>query len=541
MELRDYQKDMIQKIYSEWQKGSKNVLMQLPTGGGKTILFCQIIYEMKVPTIAIAHRVELVSQISLTLARYGIQHNILAQKTAIREIIGLHMTELGSRYYNPSSPVIVAGVDTLIRLGSNRPNWFNQIQLVIQDEGHHPLKENKWGKVSEFFLNALGIYPTATPIRADGKGLGRHADGIIDSIITGPPMRILIEDGYLTDYLIYAPPTNIDLSQVNTGATGDYNQHKLREVVHESCIVGDVVSHYLKIAKGKLGVTFAVDVEHAREISEKFNASGIRAEVICAKTPDLIRHNIMRRFKKREILQLVNVDLLGEGVDVPAIEVVSFARPTKSYALYSQQFGRALRPLRGKDKAIIIDHVGNVITHGLPDAPRLWSLDRRDRKKKYDIDEIQIKVCTECFRVYEKFLKQCPYCGHVEIKKPRGKPDEVDGELILFDDETLRHLRGEINKIDNVPYLPKNIPDDVHYAIIKRHRERQEKQKELRNSISIWAAFYNQKGYEDDIIHRKFYLDFGIDILTAQSLGRKDANNLKEKIEKTIDELVISM
>jgi DNA or RNA helicases of superfamily II len=194
-------------------------------------------------------------------------------------------------------------------------------------------------------------------------------------------------------------------------ATGDFNADQLRKAVHKSHITGDVVAHYLKLAPGKLGVTFAVDVEAATEIAGAFRAAGVPAEVVSAKTPDALRAQILRRFKAREILQLVNVDLFGEGFDLPAIEVVSFARPTESFALYCQQFGRALRLMLSKEAAavhahltdeqrraaiaasekpvaIIIDHVNNVLRHGLPDARREWSLDRRERRSGKKSDAI---------------------------------------------------------------------------------------------------------------------------------------------------------
>src|SRR6185437_5975157 len=322
MILRPYQEDVLTKIYSAWNNGARNVLAQLATGGGKTVLLAKIIKDNDGMAIAIAHRVELVSQISLTLARHGISHNIIAQKPAIREICALHLTEVGRSYYDPlSRKCVVAGVDTLIKM-NNEP-LFKKINLVIQDEAHHVLRDNKWGKAAALFPNARGFYPTATPVRADGRGLGRHADGIIDEMVLGCPMRELINLGFLTDYRIFAPPSDLDLTEVPISASGDYSPPKLRHAVHKSHITGDVVSHYKRIADGKLGVTFAVDIKAATEIAEEFRKQDVTAEVISSKTPDLLRASIMRKFRNREILQIVNVDLLGEGVDVPAIEVVS--------------------------------------------------------------------------------------------------------------------------------------------------------------------------------------------------------------------------
>ena len=534
MKLRDYQLEAERRVYEAWSANARNVCLQLPTGAGKTVIFGKILSDSKDHSIAIAHRSELVSQISLTLARYQIRHNIIAQKPTIRSIVALHMRELNQSYYNPQSKCRVAAVDTLIKLNPADHPWMNLIKLVVQDEGHHPLKNNKWGKAAELFPNARGLYPTATPSRADGCGLGRHADGIMDALVLGPPMRELIERGYLTDYRIINPPSDLDLSEVPISASGDYSPQKLRTAVHKSRITGDVVKHYLRFAAGKLGVTFAVDIESATEIATQFRSAGVAAEVITGETPPLLRASIMQRFRNHEILQLVNVDLLGEGVDVPAISVVSFARPTKSFAVYSQQFGRALRPMPGKDRAIIIDHVGNVAYHGLPDKYRSWSLDRAERKSRSaQTGIIALRTCLNelCFAVYERIYRECPHCGFYTPPTVRSAPEFVDGDLIELSPETLALMRGEIIKVDNTAHPPQHLTGIARLAVIKRHRERQQAQTELRESIALWAGVQRDAGRNDSEIYRLFYFTFGTDILTAQTLGSNHAIDLKNKID----------
>lgn len=539
MELREYQNRIVNEIYSNWQLNYRNVLVQLATGAGKTIIFSKIMADYQEHAIAIAHRMELVGQISLALARFGIYHNIVAQKGTIREIVRLHIMELGKSYLNPNSNKFVAGIDTLVRMDTETP-WFKKIGLVVQDEGHHVLRENKWGIAANLFPNAFGLYPTATPIRADGKGLGRHADGLMDSLIVGVSMRQLIKMGYLTDYRIFAPPSDLDLTQVTLSASGDYSPPKLRNAVHKSHITGDVVSHYLKIAPNKLGVTFAVDIEAATEIAVAFRKKGVAAEVISSKTPELLRSQIMRKFKDREILQIVNVDLLGEGVDVPAIEVVSMARPTQSYALYSQQFGRALRPMEGKTHAIIIDHVNNVIRHGLPDAPRAWSMDARNKRRTNgDLDIIPLRVCgnISCLGVYERYKLKCPYCGYYTPPTSRTTPEQVDGDLFELDAEVLSRMRGDIGIVDGAPKVPQYLDPVAQRAIINRHKNRQNAQKELRESIALWAAYLKQKDFSDQEIYKSFFLEFKIDILSAQVLNTNDTEKLEDRIKNHIDKM----
>ena len=363
-------------------------------------------------------------------------------------------------------------------------------------------------------------------------------DGIIDALVSSVTMRELIEDGQLSDYRIFAPPNNLDLSQVTISASGDYSPPKLRQAVHKSKITGDVVSHYLKIAPGKLGVTFAVDIESATEIALEFKRCGVAAEVISSQTPDLLRYNLMRKFPNREVLQLVNVDILGEGVDVPAIEVVSMARPTQSYCVYAQQFGRSLRPVPGKTHAFIIDHVNNVIRHGLPDAPRTWSLERRERRARSAPDDVvPLKTCLKCFSVYTRIYKTCPHCGHYSAPMARNAPLYVDGDLTELDAETLARLRGEISRIDGQAHPPTGLAPFIQQAIIKKHANRIHAQQELRDQISLWAGYKKHFGFNDSEIYRQFYFSFGTDVLTAQTLNVNDADQLFDRIQNDIDGL----
>ena len=526
-QLRPFQIDIRDRVYQSWHIGAQNVLAVLPTGGGKTVVFSDIIASNKGPSVAIAHRQELVTQISMALARNGVRHRIIGPSSVARTCTSLHLAELKRNYVDPSNLVAVAGVDTLIRMDPSDP-WFGSVTLTVTDEGHHVQRKNKWGIAMQMFYNARGLAVTATPVRADGNGLGRHAEGLMDAIVVGPDPRELIRDGWLTDYRIFAPPSDIDLRDVPLSASGDFSPVKLSKAVHKSHIVGDVVQHYQRIASGKLGVTFAVDVEAAAEIADAYRKAGVMAEMVTAKTPDGLRASILRRFRAKEILQLVNVDLFGEGFDLPAIEVVSMARPTQSYGLFAQQFGRALRPMEGKSHAIIIDHVGNTHRHGLPDAPRAWSLDRRDRRSKNDTaSAIPTRTCPQCTAAYERIYASCPYCGFAPEPFGRSAPEEVDGDLYELSAEALARLRGAID-----PPAAWH-PDPVVQATVnKHHRERTIAQQELRDAIATWAGWHSQDTSVTAVreLQRRFYLTFGISVAEAQALNARDALELKGRI-----------
>lgn len=562
MALRDYQIKYKADIYNAWDSGAQNVLGVSPTGSGKTVVLGAILKEKNRPSAALAHRQELISQLALALNREQVPHGIIAPKTVISEIVKAEIETYGKSYYQLRAPTRVCGVHTLAARGTLDP-WFEQVEYAVIDEGHHVLRDNIFGKALLSFPNARGFMPTAHAIRADGCGLGRTADGLVDTMVLGPSARTLINRGFLADYRLIAPPSDIDVSAVPVGTTGDFSAPKLREAVHKSrTIVGDVVREYLKYAPGKRGLTFAVDIEAAEELVAAFRKANVPAEIVTADTGISERAKIMRRFRQGIVLQLVSVDVLGEGTDVPSVEIVSMARPTHSFQLYAQQFGRALRvsvlqsiydnwdqytdddrlahiAASEKPKAIIIDHVGNWERHGLPDRPRTYSLDRRERRSRRQEGEIPLKLCTECFQPYEAINITCPYCGSVPAPRSRSSPEYVDGDLKELDANTLAQLRGEVERIDGPPVIPQYVAPIVAGAIKKQHRLRQEAQQKLRNSIALWAGYWKMHGASDQESYRRFFYAFGKDVMSAQALNAADATEMTNAIQMEIQRLGI--
>lgn len=563
MASRGYQTKLKHDIYDDWGAGYKNVLAVLPTGGGKTRMFTDIVNEFDGYACAIAHRKELVSQISLAFTGAGVKHRIIAPSSTVRDIVQLQQQIHGRVSYSTSAHVAVAGVDTILNRQSELSRFIPRVGLWVQDEAHHVLKSNKWGKAAALFPTARGLGVTATPLRADGKILGVNNDGLFESMRQGPGMRDLINSGYLTDYRIYAPPSDLDINGVKITGTGDFSGKQLQQRVRQSHLVGDIIQHYLKLAPGKLGVTFVTSVDTAVEVAARFNAAGVPAAVIDANTPVRERFNILQRFRRRELLQLVNVDLFGEGFDLPAIEVVIMARPTQSYQLYVQQFGRVLRLLlpenimgewenftpeqrlhliaqSDKPRGIIIDPVGNCLRHGLPDTPRVWDIHTPPKKRKQrDPDEIKLESCTniECLAVYEFYRTKCPFCGVQSVPAERSQPEFVDGDLAELNPATLDKLRAEITRIDSPPQIPQHVDSVVAMAIRKNHHARQEAQTELRHAMSVWGGAYESLGYTHRESHKLFYGRFGVDVLTAQTLNRADATELYVRVFNHLTDL----
>lgn len=537
--LRPFQVDVKSALYREWANDKlAKLLAVLPTGAGKTVLFSDIIADEAGAVCVMAHRSELVGQISLALACNGVRHRIIGQTALIKSCASLHIAEFGVSYVDANSRVAAASVDTLIGVDDKDP-WLASVRLIVGDEGHHFLRENKWGRACKMFPNARVLLVTATPCRADGKGLGAHADGLVDKMIVGPGMRDLINQGFLTDYRIFCPPSNLDTSDVPITASGELSQKKLAVATKRSTVTGDIVEHYLRIAPGKLGITFAVDIESAGDIAARFRSRGVPAEVVSSKTPDLLRAQILRDFKARKILQLVNVDLFGEGFDLPAIEVVSMGRKTESYSLYAQQFGRVLRLLAGKERGVVIDHVGNVLRHGLPDKRREWSLDRRNSGVRNAPDEnvIPLMACASCTQAFERIFSACPHCGVARpVPAARSAPEFVEGDLFELDPEVLARMRGEIDEFDGPAAIPYGASEIVKASILKKKWERDTVQRDLRNTIATWAGWHKRDhGRTDSEIYRLFYLSYGVDIMKAQTLPAAEATELRNKLQAKLD------
>lgn len=518
--------------------------MRLDTGGGKTVTLSSIVrYHLTSALGAvcvIAHRQELVGQLSLTLARNGIRHNIIAAEKTRRAIAKSHVEELGQSFYDPGALCVVASVDTLVR--ADLPaQWVAMVTLWVVDEGHHLVLDNKWHTAISRFENPAcrGLLPTATPKRADGKGLGRGQGGVADVMVEGPPMRWLIENGYLSDYRIICPTSDLEVL-ANVSASGDWSTKALRDAAEKSHIVGDVVEQYVRHAMGTLGVTFSTDVKTATEMAAAYRLAGVRAETLTGKTDDYLRRQILRRFAARELDQIVAVDIISEGFDLPAIETISMARPTQSLALYMQQFGRGLRVMEGKGKALIIDHVSNVVRHeGPPDTPRVWTLDRRQSRASSAGGGIPITVCTECTEPYRATLRTCPHCGHYRAPADRSGPDKVAGDLGELSPEVLEQLRRGVDEANKSPQQLRSElslggwSNAAGGGRVKAQEARLDALAELRSAMGWFGGLLHERGADDSEIQRTFYYRFGVDVMTAQTLNAREAAALAEKVKSS--------
>jgi superfamily II DNA or RNA helicase len=316
--------------------------------------------------------------------------------------------------------------------------------FIIMDEAHHYLSKT-YKKILLKFNGAKTLGVTATPERLDGKGLG----DIFQTMVHGPSVRWLIENGFLAKPVYYAPQKQIDVSQIKKTA-GEFNQRQLADAVDKPEITGDAVAHYLKMCPGEQAIAFCVLLSHSEHICEAFNRAGIPAESIDGTMTRQERKGVMDRFRDGTTKILTSVDLIGEGVDVPAVGAAILLRPTQSLGLHLQQVGRCLRPSPGKTRAVILDHAGNCLRHGLAETEREWTLEDGYKQKRKKGEENDIVTCVRCYAVYDSTEGGCPQCGLTIGGDGHGRElNQVKGELIELTDEMTRELawrKAEENK-----------------------------------------------------------------------------------------------
>ncbi len=413
IELRDYQHKSVAGVRHEFLSGHRSVLLQLPTGGGKTAIATHIIKGAVSKGIQChfwVHRRELVKQSAAAMERAGVHFGIIASGFAADHNAPAQIVSIGS-------------------LGS-RLHAVRAPGLIIPDEAHH-VTAASWAKLLQYYDKAKICGLSATPCRLDGQGLHQY----FQSLVLGPTTKELIAQGWLSPYRLFGP-SKVDLSHVHT-QMGEHNKQEVDAVMRKSTVMGDAVKEYQRHVPGKRALVFAWSVESSIEIAARFNAAGISAAHIDGNTNDAVRDRVIRRFQAGEIKVLTNVDIVSEGFDVPGIDALFMLRPTKSLGRYLQMVGRGLRPSEGKEYCAIFDHVKNYEEHGAPDDDREWTLDGKKKKKKSASDGPLCRTCKECNRVSPLNVRICPQCGAGLIVEREMDVDE-NASLSEVDPATIR-------------------------------------------------------------------------------------------------------
>lgn len=342
--LRPYQNDLQNALFHEWERGIRSVLAVSPTGSGKALTLVDSAIKLVnqgFPVCIEVHRKELVQQLCNTLSEEGAEHNIIAPTNIIKSVIANERKMVGRSFYKYNSPITVASVDTLNSRIKSHESWRKNIKALIIDEAAHVTKTNKWGRTVEYFPGALIAGFTATPRRLDRRGLGaatpeKDNDGVFETMVEGPTVNWLIDEGYLANYRIAIPESKYRKFLESSSADADYTRQNMAQASLKSHIEGDVVESYKKYCDGKQVIVFASDIATAERMESEYNAAGVKAKVLTGDTSDNERVNALVDFREGKIKVLVNVDLFDEGLDVPSIEGVIMARPTKSLGKFLQ-------------------------------------------------------------------------------------------------------------------------------------------------------------------------------------------------------------
>jgi superfamily II DNA or RNA helicase len=387
------------------------------TGSGKTVILATIAAEESGPILVVAHRRELIEQTSAKLYDAGVDHGIIQAGFSPR----------------PSERVQLASIHTLhARAKRTRKISLPPAALLIFDEAHH-VRARTYRWLIESYPGAIILGLTATPCRADGRGLGNVFQGLIEA----PSVAELTAAGYLVPAKIYAP-VRPDLTNVQV-RRGDYVEGQLAERVNTAKLVGDIVEHWHRLGHGRRTVVFAVNVAHSVHIRDEFRRSGVLAEHLDGSTPIEERKRILAGFAAGTIDIVCNCAVLTEGWDRPEASCLILARPTKSLGLYRQMIGRVLRPSRetGKTDAIILDHSGAVFVHGFPDDEIAWTLDQDCRAEN--------RSHSARGERHAQGLTTCPECNAVRLE---GTPCGVCGWKAVVKSKPIIFAEGELGAVE---------------------------------------------------------------------------------------------
>lgn len=391
IKLRDYQENLKNKTRTSFLF-FKKVIMLAPCGAGKTVISASILNDAAKKgksTWFVVHRQELKNQ--------------------------------AEEKFDENVPVYM--IQTLVN--QIKKETIKDIpDMIVLDECQHATSKT-YLKLFESFPNTYFLGLTATPCRLSGKPLG----DVFENIVSEIEAEELIKKGYLADYDYYAPKLSTDFSKVKIKTTGDYDTQEIEKEMSNNTIYGDIIKYYKQLANNKKTIIYCPTINYSLKIEKLFNDNGFCAKHFDGTTSDKERTQIVEDFRQGKINILTNVDLIGEGFDVPSCECVILLRPTQSLSLYIQQSTRCLRANEGK-KAIILDMVGNCFRHGMPTEKREWSLTKSIKcTNPSGEDAIKVRQCPNCYKVYEPTTRQCPYCHYIAEPTPREIKQEETAQL----------------------------------------------------------------------------------------------------------------
>lgn len=424
--LYPHQDRLVREVYGHYRAGRRTVLLQSPVGSGKTRKGARIIGDAlnrSRRTLFLAHRKELVTQPRDTLAEFGIECGIIKAGFEFR----------------PDLPCQIASVQTL----AGRLDQIHAPDLIVVDEAHHSTA-GTWDRILAAFPQSKVLGLSGSPERADGTGLGETFEVMVD----GPQIPWLIKHGYLVDCDVIGAGDRIDIPRPRSG---DYNPQEVLKAIERKGLDGDpLVQFQRNFTRGERVVAFGPTVEFCNVQARRFRAAGIAAQALSGATKDEARDAILAGLTTGETQVVWNVDVIGEGTDIPALEGLIDCARTTSFVRYIQRAGRILRTCDGKSRGVYIDMVGNAVEHGHPCIERRFSLSgeaarkRRLEEMTEDGEHLSSRQCKRCRQHYIA-ARHCTYCGH-DNGQDRRVPAIRAAEMRKLEKEEIAQAREAARK-----------------------------------------------------------------------------------------------
>ena len=398
VKLRPYQQDLLRQVQDALDADFKaRVMMQLPTGGGKTIIAGALLADWLTggrKAVWLTHRKELAEQTCGMLTDVHVP--------AMTDVNWTSGTDAPAM----SHGVVILMAQTVGRRTAKREVWnrYNADDLMVVDEAHHAAAESWERAMKQWPGRILGM--TATPWRLSKK---EGFDHLFGALLCGPQVADLQSDNWLCDAQTLLPPPEQRIIGGEVDRTGDYTESGIEQANQNrsNVMTAGVLAFWQKHAVDRPTIAYAVSVDHAHNLTAVFNDAGIPAAVILGDSKREERDKAIGGFRDGTIKVLVNVIVATEGFDLPDASCIVIARPTMSLALYLQMVSRGLRP---KDSnCLILDLAANSVTHGLPEEDREWSL--KPRGEQFP-GEAPVVWCPECETVSPAASHHCQNCGY---------------------------------------------------------------------------------------------------------------------------------
>lgn len=440
MPLREYQTQAIQDIHNCFAN-HRSVLLQMPTGTGKTEVFCQLIKEFLTKytsrrIVVLVHRNELIEQIKERLRKFGITAG---------KVQSIHP-------FDPDFQIHVCSIDTLVR----RNYELYNPSLIVIDEAHHAIASTYRTLIDRYTgtdTHLLGV--TATPVRLDGKALS----DVFEQLIVSKPIRWFIQEGHLSKIRYYAID-RLSTSGLNVNKiTNDYEDEDAYNLMNAEKVMAEICTAYQRYAEGKKTLIFCVNQKHSENLKKRFDDLGIISHIIDSNTPPKERVEILQHFRNNHISILINVNIFTEGFDCPDIEAVILARPTKSLTLFLQMIGRVTRVAENKAAGVVLDNADNFKEHGHPTSFINWNdyFDVQDINEWTPVDNILKPIKKKKRKTPAESLQ----FEMVEIIDTDFEPNEEE----ISDNSLPENI---INISDNSILIPDLVYASIYYRLFKK-------------------------------------------------------------------------